>query len=308
MNKKYFDSRKGSVEATINTIRTEQKTIVKEEPKVSLQPKSYFGQKKGSLADTAAKVVSVNEAKGVTLDKTGKAAILYQVTANVPKQMSTDGKTVMVRPGIKKYDVEGRNKQDAIKRFARYFKMKSTSGIKAVPDPRSEIEKYYYVPRSRIDMWQYGGEDKKGNTLYIKSDYEPMGEDVDVDSVNDMALKNAEKNKSKDKESEGKESKSLTKEEQDHIKKEFGIKYEALSPEKQKQMDQLMKDFLARGGKIQKIPQGTKAFQGKKLKPGFDKKKTLAAQKDNSDELAGGKTATGQKVSKVDTRPNIREV
>ena len=120
----------------------------------------------------------VGEAKGVTLDKTGKAAILYQVTANVPKQMSTDGKTVMVRPGIKKYDVEGRNKQDAIKRFARYFKMKSTSGIKAVPDPRSEIEKYYYVPRSRIKMWNYGGEDKKGNTLYIKSDYEPMGETI----------------------------------------------------------------------------------------------------------------------------------
>jgi len=38
------------------------------------------------------------------------------------------------------------------------------------------------------------------------------------------------------------------------------------------------------------------------------KKKPLAAQKDSSDELAGGKTATGQKVSKVDTRPNIREV
>ena len=84
-------------------------------------------------------------------------------------------------------------------RFARYFKMKSTSGIKAVPDPRSEIEKYYYVPRSRIDMWQYGGEDKKGNTLYIKSDYEPMGDVVYVVSVNYMALKNAEKNKSKDK-------------------------------------------------------------------------------------------------------------
>ena len=127
MNKKYFDSRKGSVEATINTIRTEQKTIVKEEPKVSLQPKSYFGQKKDSLADVAAKVVSVNE----------------------------------------------------------------------------------------------------DTNIYIGNDKKKKEEDVDVDSVNDMALKNAEKHKSKDKESEGKESKSLTKEEQDHIKKEFGIKYEA---------------------------------------------------------------------------------
>ena len=124
MNKKYLDSRKGSVEATINTIRTEQKTIVKEEPKVSLQPKSYFGQKKDSLADVAAKVVSVNE----------------------------------------------------------------------------------------------------DTNIYIGNDKKKKEEDVDVDSVNDMALKNAEKHKSKDKESEGKESKSLTKEEQDHIKKEFGIK------------------------------------------------------------------------------------
>ncbi len=33
----------------------------------------------------------------------------------------------------------------------------------------------------------------------------------------------------------------------------------------------------------------------------------LAAQKDSSDDL-GGKTATGQKPSKVDTKPNIREV
>ena len=212
MNKKYLDSRKGSVEATINTIRTEQKTIVKEEPKVSLQPKSYFGQKKDSLADVAAKVVSVNEDTNI-----------------------------------------------------------------------------------------YIGNDKK--------------EDTDIDSVNDVALKNAEKSKSKDKESEGKESKSLTKEEQEHIKKEFGIKYEALSPEKQKQMDQLMKDFLARGGKIKKLKPGIAKGAGHLDRRGPYKadmlkgpKKHLAAQKDNSDELAGGKTATGQKVSKVDTRPNIREV
>mgnify|MGYP001192464731 CR=1 FL=1 len=210
MNKKYFDSRKGSVEATINTIRSEQKTIVKEEPKVSLQPKSYFGQKKDSLADVAAKVVSVNEDTNI-----------------------------------------------------------------------------------------YIGNDKK--------------EDTDIDSVNDVALKNAEKSKSKDKDT--KESKALTKEEQYHIKKEFGIKYEALSPEKQKQMDQLMKNFLARGGKIKKLKPGIAKGAGHLDRRGPYKadmlkgpKKHLAAQKDNSDELAGGKTATGQKVSKVDTRPNIREV
>jgi len=146
--------------------------------------------------------------------------------------------------------------------------------------------------------------------IYIGNDKK---EDTDIDSVNDVALKNAEKSKSKDKDT--KESKALTKEEQDHIKKEFGIKYEALSPEKQKQMDQLMKDFLARGGKIKKLKPGIAKGAGHLDRRGPYKadmlkgpKKHLAAQKDNSDELAGGKTATGQKVSKVDTRPNIREV
>jgi hypothetical protein len=145
---------------------------------------------------------------------------------------------------------------------------------------------------------------KEDTNIYIGDKKGDKKEDTDIDSVNDVALKNAEKNKSKDKESEDKESKSLTKEEQDHIKKEFGIKYEALSPEKQKQMDQLMKDFLARGGKIKKIAPGEKS-PADKLKL---KKRPLAAQKDNSDEVTGGTTATGQKASKVDTRPSIREV
>ena len=151
---------------------------------------------------------------------------------------------------------------------------------------------------------------KEDTNIYIGNDKK---EDTDIDSVNDVALKNAEKSKSKDKDT--KESKALTKEEQDHIKKEFGIKYEALSPEKQKQMDQLMKDFLARGGKIKKLKPGIAKGAGHLDRRGPYKadmlkgpKKHLAAQKDNSDELAGGKTATGQKVSKVDTRPNIREV
>ena len=183
-------------------------------------------------------MIAERSGKGVTLDKTGKAAILYQVTANVPKQMSTDGKTVMVRPGIKKYDVEGRNKQDAIKRFARYFKMKSTSGIKAEPDPRSEIDKYYYVPRSRIKMWSYGGEDKKGNTLYIKSEYEPIQESK-----------------------------------------------EEWKPSNGKHADEsLMKDFLAKGGKVEKVPENKRAYNGNRIKPHLANEKNLARQEAMSEE------------------------
>jgi len=211
MNKKYFDTKKGSVEETITKVRVEKESIVKEEPKVSLQPKSYFGEKPGSLADVAAKVV-------------GEDTNIY-----------------------------------------------------------------------------IGGNDKK--------------EDNDVDSVNNVALKSAEKSKKKV-ENKDTEIKTLSKEEQDHIKKEFGIKYEALSPEKQRTMDKLMKDFLAKGGKIQKLKPGIAKGAGHMDRRGLYKKdmlkgpkKHLAAQKDNSDDLANkGNTATGQKVSKVDTKPNIREV
>ena len=76
------------------------------------------------------------------------------------------------------------------------------------------------------------------------------------------------------------------------------------SEDKKKENERLLQEFLARGGKIQKIAPGVKS-DADKVK---SKKRPLAAQKDSSDELAGGKPATGQKVSKVDTRPNIREV
>ena len=110
--------------------------------------------------------------------------------------------------------------------------------------------------------------------------------------------------------------KALSKDEQAHIKKEFGIKYEALSPEKQKEMDKLMKDFLARGGKVQKLKPGIAKGAGHLDRRGAYKKdmlkgpkKHLAASKDNSDDLASKKkTATGQKVSSIDTKPNIKEV
>ena len=58
MDKKYLKTRTGSVEDSINKIRVEQPTVKIEKPKVTLQTKSYFDQKEGSLADAAAKVVS----------------------------------------------------------------------------------------------------------------------------------------------------------------------------------------------------------------------------------------------------------
>ena len=59
MNKKYFETRTGSLEDVSTKIATEQPTLKKDEPKVKLTvEKSYFDVKPGSLADAAAKVVS----------------------------------------------------------------------------------------------------------------------------------------------------------------------------------------------------------------------------------------------------------
>ena len=59
MNKKYFETKTGSLEDVSTKIAIEQPTITKEEPKVKLTvDKTYFDVKPGSLADAAAKVVS----------------------------------------------------------------------------------------------------------------------------------------------------------------------------------------------------------------------------------------------------------
>ena len=62
MEKKYFETKKGSVEEKINTIASEQPTInATYTPDVKLTTeKKYFETKKGSLEDLASKVVSEN--------------------------------------------------------------------------------------------------------------------------------------------------------------------------------------------------------------------------------------------------------
>ena len=66
----------------------------------------------------------------------------------------------------------------------------------------------------------------------------------------------------------------------DDIKKtkQESVQTEALTPEKQKEHDKLMKDFIAKGGKIQKIPVGKKNFQGNKLIVRAGDKKSLSAE------------------------------
>ena len=79
MNKKYFDTRKDSLEDKINTIASEQASISKPVSDVKLSvEKKYFESKKGSLEDLASKLVesklhTVNKdaaKKNLTIEKT----------------------------------------------------------------------------------------------------------------------------------------------------------------------------------------------------------------------------------------------
>ena len=89
MEKKYFETKKGSVEEKINTIASEQPTInATYTPDVKLTTeKKYFETKPGSLADAASKIV--NEA----LDPVNKDAVKKKFDDRKDKDIDNDGDT-----------------------------------------------------------------------------------------------------------------------------------------------------------------------------------------------------------------------
>ena len=89
MDKKYFDTKKGSVEEKINTIASEQPTInATYTPDVKLSTeKKYFETKPGSLADAASKIVSE------ALDPVNKDAVKKKFDDRKDKDIDNDGDT-----------------------------------------------------------------------------------------------------------------------------------------------------------------------------------------------------------------------
>ena len=89
MNKKYFDTRKDSLEDKINTIASEQASISKPQTDVKLSvEKKYFESKKGSLEDIASKVVSESK-----LDPVNKDAVKKKFDDRKDKDIDNDGDT-----------------------------------------------------------------------------------------------------------------------------------------------------------------------------------------------------------------------
>ena len=90
MDKKYFETKKGSLEDKINNIASEQPTInatYKPDVKLSTE-KKYFETKPGSLADIAAKVVSESK-----LDPVNKDAVKKKFDDRKDKDIDNDGDT-----------------------------------------------------------------------------------------------------------------------------------------------------------------------------------------------------------------------
>ena len=87
MDKKYFETKPGSLEDVSTKIAKEQPTIKKPEPNVKLETKSYFDVKPGSLADAAAKVVSES------LDPVNKVAVKKDFADRKDKDIDNDGDT-----------------------------------------------------------------------------------------------------------------------------------------------------------------------------------------------------------------------
>ena len=88
MNKKYFETKTGSMEEKITQIATEQQSIKKQEPNVKLTvEKTYFEPKPGSISDVAAKIVSE------ALDPVNKDAVKKRFDNRQDKDIDNDGDT-----------------------------------------------------------------------------------------------------------------------------------------------------------------------------------------------------------------------
>lgn len=88
MDKKYFETKPGSLEEVSTKIAKEQPSITKPEVNVKLTTeKNYFGNKPGSLSDIAAKIVSE------AVDPVNKDAVKKDFADRKDKDIDNDGDT-----------------------------------------------------------------------------------------------------------------------------------------------------------------------------------------------------------------------
>ena len=162
MNKKYFESKKGSVEDKINTIAKEQSTIsASYTPDVKLSvEKKYFETKPGSLADAASKIVSEG------LDKVNPVAVKKKFDDRKDKDIDNDGDTDSTdkylhkrRAAISKAMKEELGKEDEPKVQKIIGKLKKASDAHA--GQAKDLEKAMKEAISQDDHGEKINQDKK---------------------------------------------------------------------------------------------------------------------------------------------------
>ena len=225
MDKKYLKTRRGSVEDSITKIRVEQPTVKIEKPKITLQAKSYFDQKEGSLADAAAKVVSE------------ESNVKYKVVdAKTKKPISDKSLSYNAALHMKKQKGDGYE----VKSVDAFGKVVSEKVIKE-DDRLINILKI----KKAIEIAKKMSGDMTGATKEIEKLARGLSKEKDVSTA--LLQANEE------------------------------IKIEARSPEEQKKQDKMMKDFLAKGGKVKKLKPGIAKGAGYLDHRGEYKKDMLAA-------------------------------
>ena len=170
MNKKYLESKKGSVEDKINTIAKEQSTIsASYTPNVKLSvEKKYFETKPGSLADAAAKVVSEG------LDKVNPVAVKKKFDDRKDKDIDNDGDTDSTdkylhkrRAAISKAMKEDLGKEDEPKVQKIIGKLKKASDAHA--GQAKDLEKAVKEAVNQDDHGEKINQDKKDQKKPFKT-------------------------------------------------------------------------------------------------------------------------------------------
>ena len=162
MNKKYLESKKGSVEDKINTIAKEQSTIsasYKPDVKLSIE-KKYFESKKGSIEEIASKIVSEG------LDKVNPDAVKKKFDDRKDKDIDNDGDTDSTdkylhkrRAAISKAMKEDLGKEDEPKVQKIIGKLKKASDAHA--GQAKDLEKAMKEAISQDDHGEKINQDKK---------------------------------------------------------------------------------------------------------------------------------------------------
>src|SRR6056300_259834 len=130
MNKKYFETKTGSIEEKITQIATEQPSITKQEPNVRLETKTYFETKPGSISDVAAKIVSE------ALDPVNKDAVKKKFDDRKDKDIDNDGDTDSTDKYLHK-------RRSAISKNIKETEFTSGGGmyaLRAIRDKRERLE------------------------------------------------------------------------------------------------------------------------------------------------------------------------